>query len=1122
MGYRYRVLGATRVTREDGTAVPVGGTRLRALLTALAAAGGRTVGTGELAAQVWADEDAPADETAAVQALVGRLRRALGKEAVTSHDGGGYQLAADREDIDLFRFERLVDEGAHALSDGDPAKAAALLDDGLALWQGQGPALSDLPDGGGAAAVRAEARQLAARRDRLDAALALGDAESVLPTVRALAAEHPLDEPLQALRLRALRDAGRTAEALAAYEEVRALLADQLGADPGPRLRALHAELLQAETPELESARRPARPARGRGNLRGRLTSFVGREEEIAALGRALGEARLVTLTGPGGTGKTRLSQEAADRAQSGGDGDRWGDGVWVAELAPVRGAEHTAEAVLTALGGRETVIRASAAEELQAAADPYALDPLAQLAERCAARDMLIVLDNCEHLIEEAARITETLLVECPGVTVLATSREPLGVPGEVVRPVEPLPDPMALRLLADRGASARAGFRVEDDPEACAEICRRLDGLPLAIELAAARLRSLTPRQLADRLDDRFRLLTSGSRTVLPRQQTLHAVVDWSWELLDEAERAVLRRLSVFSGGCELEQAEQVCGGAPGATAALLGSLVDKSLVVAVPVEDPEDPDGAARGMRYRLLETVGEYAAEKLDTVPGERAAAERAHLVAYRELARTADPLLRGPRQGEWLERLEQEHDNVRTALRRAVAARDEQEALCLTLCMGWFWHLRDHRADVRTWADAVSALGPAPFASPVTPAPPVYEHHADAPPPMSEEFLAEARRGVRLMSLADSFEGSVLASHGKRDELHNVTETYTPGMPQTCRLPGCMWTFAWIMDGRFEKLAELTDAMVEGCRELGYEWELAFALQLRAKLTSDRPEYWAQSSRDAAEALELFVRLGDAWGESEALGGRAEAYCMDGEYGRAAADYRRAIGLAERLGAHSQVWTLKSRLGSVLVETDDPEQGAEGDRLLWESFEEAERAGGHMLNFAAFQLAIRLGRQGRTARAREVLEPLERDFDERTPQLFAGMLQGVIAWTHCLDGEWEEALRLVRVALGRSGNLLTAAIAPHLVLAQILTAVRSFAHLGEAGTAARLLGAYDRLTPSPVGHFPHPVERDARAAGEEAVRAALSAEEYERAYAEGGGLQLEEAVALVTGQTRRDP
>ncbi len=286
----------------------------------------------------------------------------------------------------------------------------------------------------------------------------------------------------------------------------------------------------------------------------------------------------------------------------------------------------------MTTLGARETVIRSTAAEGLHAAAERTALDPLTRLTEHCAARRMLLVLDNCERVIEVAARLAETLVAHCPGVTVLATSREPPAVPGEVVRSVEPLPQPVALRLLADRGASARPGFRVEDDLAACAQICRRLDGLSLAIELAAARLRLLSPRQL----DDRFRLLTTGSRTLLPRQQTLRAVVHWSWDLLDARERAVLRRLSVFAGGCDLAVAEAVCaddpagpgepviaanGGAdsganagvdPRDVAALLGSLVDKSLVVVAPAEasgpgvpdadadapGPAFPDGRARG--------------------------------------------------------------------------------------------------------------------------------------------------------------------------------------------------------------------------------------------------------------------------------------------------------------------------------------------------------------------------------------------------------------------------------------------------------------------------------------------------------------------------------------------
>ncbi len=363
----------------------------------------------------------------------------------------------------------------------------------------------------------------------------------------------------------------------------------------------------------------------------------------MAALREDLTRTRLVTLLGPGGAGKTRLSQETAETVA----GD-WPDGVWLVELAPVDDPDAVPEAVLGALGARETVLRGAGAEELRAT-DRTAADPLVRLTEHCAPRRMLILLDNCEHVVGAAAALTDHLLTRCPRLTVLATSREPLGVPGEFVRPVEPLPDPMALRLLAERGAAARPGFRIDADEAtaaACAEICRRLDGLPLAIELAAARLRMLTARQIADRLDDRFRLLSNGSRTALPRQQTLRAVVDWSWDLLDAAERAVLRRLSVFAGGCSLAAAEEVCAlpaPADGVVvespdvALLLGFLVDKSLVVAVPGDDGE--------MRYRLLETVGEYAAERLDAA-GERAAVGRRHLVHFRELARTTGPAMRG--------------------------------------------------------------------------------------------------------------------------------------------------------------------------------------------------------------------------------------------------------------------------------------------------------------------------------------------------------------------------------------------------------------------------------------------------------------------------------------------
>ena len=1118
---RYRILGTTQALREDGSCVPLGGARLRALLTALALAAERTVPTGTLISQVWGDGDEPpADRPAALQALVGRLRRALGRDAVESVEGG-YRLAADRDGVDLHRFERLAGEGARALKDGDARKAVGLLDDALQLWRG--PALADLPDGSGhAVAVRAEARRVETRRALLAAEVALGHADQALPALRELAAEHPLDEPLQALWLRALRDTGRTAEALAAYEGVRAFLADRLGSDPGPELRALHAELL-GPAGGGQSLPAPARPAAPRprpaGNLRARLTSFVGRDTDLDAIREDLTTHRLLTLLGPGGSGKTRLAQEAAEAIMDG-----WPDGVWLAELAPVRDPATVAEAVLTAVGGRETVIRGKAVEELWAAADPNALHPLAQLAEHFAARRALLLLDNCEHVIDAAATVAETLLTRCPGVTILATSREPLAVPGESVRLVGPLPGPVALRLLADRGAAARPGFRVDQtlkDAAACAEICRRLDGLPLAIELAAARLRSFTPRQIADRLDDRFSLLTSGSRTVLPRQQTLRAVVDWSWELLDDAERAVLRRLSVFSGGCELTEAEGVCAtlstqdrDAPVAVASrevasLIGSLVDKSLVVAVPA-----PGGA---MRYRLLETVGEYAADRLDEA-GERAATEHRHLVTYRELARTTDQLLRGIGQVAALDRLEREHDNIRTALRRAVAAGDEQEALCLALSMNWFWALRDHRSDIRTWASAVAALGPNPFLPPVAKAPPLLERCTDAPPPMPLEQLQEARRGVRLMA-TEVAEGDLgfLDDPEFQTTLRGVLAAYRPGLPQLCRPPGFAWAFAGVFVGEFVQVQEGVDEAVQSARDLGLEWELAFSLQTRAKMLNDRPEGYEQSARDYAESLEIFSRLGDTWGRAEALSVRAEDRERRGDYAAAAEDYRQAMECARQIGANGQVPILKAQLASVLLEMGGcAAEREQAEQMLNEAVAEAERVGGDALAFTRLQLAIRYGRLGQTRDARELLDQLAEEFAGRGPDLFRGIVLGLLAWMDCIDGRFPSALERASRAVTLTQNNFAYMVAPDITLTQLAIVAWAMAGTADPLDAARILGVYDaqRLVPGGGDRW-RQAEREMREAAEVAVRAAVGdVPAYERAYAEGGGLSMEEAAALV--------
>ncbi|MFI6929265.1 AfsR/SARP family transcriptional regulator [Streptomyces sp. NPDC050287] len=1141
---RYRILGTTQALHPDGRTVPVGGARLRALLTVLALRPGRPVPASLLVDEVWGG-DPPADATGALQALVGRLRRTLGADAVASADGG-YRLAAAPDDIDLHRFERLAGDGTRALADGDPAKAAGTLDDALALWGG--PALADLPDRT-AEAARWETRRLDVLRARHTAALALGHADQSLPELTALCDAHPLDESLQTLRLRALRDTGRTAQALAAYEDVRQLLAERLGADPGPELRALHGELLHApsdpngaahawpapgpgshapsdpdrgshaptaSTPATEPLATPAPPPPPPpppasspppppappppppppGNLRARLTSFVGREADIDAIRGDLAAARLVTLLGPGGAGKTRLSQEAAEAVR-----DAARDGVWLAELAPVDDPDAVPEAVLTAVGARETVLYGAGAEAMRAGTDRHD-DPVERLAEHCGRRRMLIILDNCEHVVEAAARLVEELLERCPGLTVLATSREPLGVPGELLRPVEPLPEPVALRLLVERGAAARPGFTTQDDPEACAEICRRLDGLPLAIELAAARLRMLTPRQIADRLDDRFRLLTSGSRTVLPRQQTLRAVVDWSWELLDEDERDVLRRLSVFAGGCDLAAAEAVCG--PTVLDAL-GSLVDKSLVVAAP--------SGEGGMRYRLLETVAEYAGERLDET-GRRAEAERAHLAYYRELARTTDPLLRGPGQLAAVERLEREYENLRTALRHAVAERDEQEAICLVLSLAWYWQMRDARIEARNWCAEVMALGPDPYTAPVRKAAPVWERCTDVPPPLTGELLTEARRGVHLAHLACmDTELEAWESPRAKEKLRLITEVYEPGLPQTCRTPGMLWFYAVMLSGNVDRLPEILDAAVRTCRSTsGMEWELASMLQLRANILANRSDWAGDATRDADESLEIFHRLGDVWGIAEALSARGEARERIGEYLLAAADYEAAIEHAERLGARAQMAVLGARLGGALMEAGQTERG---EQVLREVIEQPIGSTGQAMPAARMFLAGHLAVTGRIPEAREQLRLVREEFKIVHFVVFDAFVTGSEAWLEAVDGNYEESLDKARQALRMAEDPLAEAIGPHMRPLYLGVAALSLAEIDggrRARDGARCVGAARALLPA--GHVVTSLEREVYGRAERHLRGALGDEAYEAAYAEGGDLSAAEVTALV--------
>ncbi|MFI6061265.1 BTAD domain-containing putative transcriptional regulator [Streptomyces sp. NPDC051286] len=924
---RYLILGVTEARDEHGGMLPVGGTRLRALLAALALRKGRPVPVADLVDDVWAG-DPPYDASAALQALVGRLRRALDRGAVTSTPGG-YRLAAAPDDIDLHVFEQLSQRGAAELESGDPEAAAATLRTALALWRG--PALADLPERDHGR--RPEAHRLTTLERRIEADLRRGGAltpVALVPELTELTTAHPYDERFRAQLIRALCAEGRQADALTAYEEARRALADGLGADPGSELRALHQELLAATEPTAAAVRgvvgapanghpHPPEPAPPRGNLRPRLTSFVGREPELRAIRADLAGSRLVTLTGPGGSGKTRLAEESAHAVRA--TVPVPGTDAWIAELAPVEDPAGVPGAVLTALGLRETNLLLDSGRDGQ----PLRSDPTELLVEylahrtRPGSRPFLLILDNCEHVIDAAAALAETLLTRCPHLRILATSREPLGVPGESVRPVGPLPADRAHRLFAERARAVRPDFDPEpgSQRDAVAEICRRLDGLPLAIELAAARLRMLGPRQIADRLDDRFRLLTGGSRTVLPRQQTLRAVVDWSWDLLDDAERTALRQVSVFAGGWDLTAAEAVITASLEATVAdLIGALVDKSLVVAAPTPTGE--------MRYRLLETIHEYATERAAETPETLAAAESAHTAYVTALVEEAEPRLRSGEQLPWIQRMETDLDNIRAALTRTTVAHVcEADATRLVLRTGWFWWLRNLRSEGLAWTERALSLGN----DPTDPTDPRYWPRMELR--MLQFFLAVESRAPDDVSDDDRFQELV----------RTVRDAFSAPGPHSARFPGLLWPMTSYLSREPGDIRNMFDAALANTRLHGGAWEYGVMLMFRTHLIVDMPGGMPGVDEDLAELRVLARSNGDRWMRAQSASAAAEAGMMRGRYEEARAAYEEALLLAREVGAHAEAPFLLARLADLAYRTGDT---AAAERGLDESAAEAER------------------------------------------------------------------------------------------------------------------------------------------------------------------------------------
>ncbi|MDT7553435.1 MAG: hypothetical protein QOI16_1971 [Pseudonocardiales bacterium] len=808
------------------------GVRLRGLLARLALDAGRPVSAATLVEDLW--ESPPDNALNALQALVSRLRRVVGSGLVATVPGG-YRLAVEPGVVDAMAFDTLLAEAAQA----SPATAHTLLGDALALWRG--PALADLGElpFAGPAATRLNDRKALAVEERARLALRLG-LDPDLDALTTQLAVAPLRETTAALLGRALHAAGRQADALATLDRTIAGLADELGVDPGPELAAARMAVLRALPPSPRTAG---------------LSSFVGRTADVDRIRALLRTARLVTLTGPGGAGKTRLAREAtfvpdgrraaSASASAAFAGTSFGSAeAVVAELAALTDGAQLPATVLAAVG--EPELHLGRAAEVP--------EPTARLLAALEGRDTILVLDNCEHLVAAVAAFTESLLLACPRLRVLATSREPLGIPGEALHPVDALAETDAVRLFTDRAVAVRPGFVFDDaTAPAVTEICRRLDGQPLPIELAAARLRTLSPAEIAARLDDRFRLLTMGARTALPRHQTLRAVVDWSWDLLDEAERTVARRLGVFAGGATLAAAEHVCG--PDALD-VLASLVDKSLVVAVP-----QADGPTR---YRMLETIRAYAGEKLDAA-GERPDAEASHAAFLLELVEEAEPHTRGPEQLRWLARLRAEGEEIDLALRRTIP-RDAATAHRIVDAMTWSWMVRGRMEEAARWLLAL---------------PPPDERVPDSTRALTYAYLAVVRLGTGDGAEAKRrVEQAIAVAAALPEPWHPVLQLAAPVLAlfgQQDRDP-------------IERLVAQTSD----------PWVRAFALAAQAQIAENQGEIdWQRPLIRAAH--KEFVALGDRFGLGMVVHALGDLEDTAGNYDAAAKAYDESIALARELG-----------------------------------------------------------------------------------------------------------------------------------------------------------------------------------------------------------------------------
>ncbi len=1008
-GVRVAILGPFEVHDDAGAVVAVAGARLRDLIARLALAGGQPVSLSALAEAVWGSVP-PADVPNALQTLVSRARRILGSAAAVEQSAAGYRLAVEPDDVDALRFERLVAEGA--------------VTEALALWRG--PALADAGDFAGPFARRLADLRLEATVAQLTKQFAAGTIR--VGELESLVAEHPLHEKLTGLLMRALAVTGRQADALAAYEALRGRLADELGIDPGPELQAVHLAVLRGEI-----AAPPAPGGRARTNLRVQLTSFVGRQDEVARLRKTLDSYRLVTLVGPGGAGKTRLAAEVAAGVRDAGLPDAGipnpgasaePDGIWMAELASVTEAADVPKAVLGSIGLRESRLLPDGAQRVTSR------DAQTRLLEGLADARALLVLDNCEHLIDACAHLADALLAHSPQLRIVATSREPLGITGESLFVVPPLDEDPAVRLFADRAAAVSPGFTLDEQTRPLLiDVVRRLDGLPLAIELAAARLRTLSLAEISRRLADRFRLLTGGSRTALPRHRTLRAVVEWSWELLAPAERLLAERFSVFPAGATADSVATVCAGpvgsgttgetevygrelAAGEVDELLSSLVDKSLL------QPQ-----ADGTRLRMLETIREYGAERL-AERGETAELRRRHASHFTELMREAAPKLLTRDQLGWVGRLRAERDNILAALHYWCEAAEADDALGLAVSLSIMALLLGTDADIAGWtSEALAVPGSAD---------PGLRAIAEAVHTLTSVMQASADQlAVTDPGLAERLDALDIEKYPVAGLLRPVFAVFNKD------------------EGRVRQYLDQAIAARD-------EWLAAAAWTMAAGLAENEGNL-AEMRTAAVEAVARFRAIGERWGLSTALRTMGNVWVLDGDLGGAEAAYTEAGRLLDELGHSEDQAQVQLRLAEIAARRGDLVRARELSAAARAS---AELAGSAIdRGIAAAWWAASEIAWGDVEAARSLNQAAEAQLARFSPEHPVRQhMEAMIAATGALIALADTDLPAAREQAVRSYQAaVTAQDMSVLTMASGVLAELAFA-LGHAERAAELLGA----------------------------------------------------------------